>query len=114
MNQIDFLATFAALLGQEIPAGQAGDSRNMLKALLGEDKSGLPWMLEEADTLALREGAWKFILRPKQKDGDELYDLAKDPAEQNNVRAANAERAAAMKAKLLAARDAKDGVRALK
>lgn len=113
MNQIDFLATFAALLGQEIPAGQAGDSRNMLPALLGEDQKGLPWMLEEADTLALREGPWKFVLRPKQKDGGELYHLDTDAGEQKNVIGENAERAAAMKAKLLAARDAKAGVRGL-
>ena len=33
----DFVATFAALLGTELPDGQALDSNNLLPLLLGKD-----------------------------------------------------------------------------
>ena len=112
VSQIDFLASFAAMLGREIPPGQAIDSRNTLSALLGEDPTGLPDMIEEADTLALREGPWKFIHRPAKKT-DELYHLGDDIGEQQNLVAKHPGRAAAMKARLLAIRDSKGGIRSL-
>src|SRR5690606_23149655 len=36
VSQVDLLATFAALAGQRVPAGEARDSMNLLPALLGE------------------------------------------------------------------------------
>ena len=40
VGQIDFLASFAALLGVEIPEGQAKDSRNLLPVFMGESDEG--------------------------------------------------------------------------
>ena len=37
VSQTDFLASFAALVGQSVPADAAPDSRDTLAALLGED-----------------------------------------------------------------------------
>jgi len=89
VSQIDFLASFAAFLQQEIPAGEARDSRNTLAAFMGEDLIGLPFMIEETRTRrALRSGDWKYIIGPKKKQkdtGPELYNLATDPGEQNNL-----------------------------
>ena len=40
VSQIDFIASFAALLGAELKPEQSVDSRSILPALLGESKSG--------------------------------------------------------------------------
>lgn len=85
VSQIDLLASFAALLGIELEAGQAIDSRNALPALLGEDAKGAPYVVEEAGGLALRRGKWKYV-RPRKADAPgELYDLTKDAGERRNV-----------------------------
>ena len=99
VSQIDFVASFAKLVGVEIPAGEAVDSQDHLAALLGEDPTGRAWMVEEAGILALREGDWKFVDR-RGDAKDELYDLANDVGEQDNVIAAHPDRAAAMRARL--------------
>ena len=96
VSQIDFIASFAALLGQPLPEGQARDSRNMLPAFLGQDPAGLPFMVEEANTLALREGPWKFVLDPQRPDGGELYHLEQDAGETVNLRPRHPDQAARM------------------
>lgn len=94
VNQIDFIASFASLVGVELGQNEAVDSRNTLKAFLGEDQVGLPFMPEEAGkrSLALRKGAWKYIEQKawKKKQGKtnvsrELYNLDSDIGEQKNV-----------------------------
>jgi len=84
------MASFAKLLNIELPEDEACDSRDILAALLGEDAKGLPFMIEEANGLALRQGNWKYIA-PKKKgkkpasQGSQLYNLVDDPGEQKNV-----------------------------
>jgi arylsulfatase A-like enzyme len=89
VNQIDFVASFARLTGQDLPADEAVDSRDTLDAFLGKDAKGLPYMIEEARTLALRKGDWKFIRGAKNKKRapakGQLFNLAKDIGEQQNV-----------------------------
>ena len=90
VNQIDFLASFANLLGIELADNEGIDSRNMWDAFIGKDSKGLPYMLEEARGLALRRDQWKFISLKKGRKAKgappkELYDLSKDVGEQNNV-----------------------------
>jgi arylsulfatase A len=114
ISQIDLIASFSAMLGMEIPAGQAIDSRNNLPALLGEDTKGLTELVEEANNLALRDGPWKFVLKSKPKMPDELYNLDEDIGEMNNIITKQPERAATMKARLIQIRDAKAGHRSLK
>jgi arylsulfatase A-like enzyme len=111
--QIDFVASFAAMFNQEIPSGDAIDSRDTLSALLGADAVGLPFMLVEAKDQALREGPWKFIPATGKKKGGELYQLDEDPGEQVNVIKQHVERAAAMKERLEKICDAKGGIRSL-
>jgi hypothetical protein len=113
VNQIDFMASFAAMFDQEIPAGHAIDSRNTLQALLGKDPKGLSYMIEEAETLALREGPWKFVLRGKKTKGGELYHLDNDIGETSNLIMKHPERAQAMRKRIIAIRDANDGIRSL-
>jgi hypothetical protein len=114
VSQIDFIASFAAHLGLGIPEGHAIDSRDTMDAFLGKDPEGLPFMVEEAKTLALREGPWKFILKDKPNGKDELYNLAKDIGERKNVIADHRGRAGEMRAKLLRIKEAGGGIRSLK
>lgn len=90
VTQVDFLASFAHLLHQNVPRTSAADSENHLNALLGKDAAGSPIILEQARGVAIRKGPWKYI-EPKgpKKDGDklegELYNMETDVGEQNNV-----------------------------
>lgn len=106
VSQIDFIASFAALLEVELGPKEAPDSRNTLDAFLGKDAKGLSFTLEEASKqVALRSGQWKFI-PGKQQGGGQLYDLSIDAGEQANVRAENPELAAKLAKQLKALRGA--------
>ncbi|CAA6677641.1 MULTISPECIES: arylsulfatase [unclassified Lentimonas] len=110
VNQIDFIASFAALLNLEVPADEARDSRNSLAAFLGNDSEGLPFAIQEAGrTRALRVGQWKYIA-DRKVSRRKLYNLAEDPSEQNNLITAHPEKAATMDAQLKQLM-ASDGVR---
>lgn len=84
----DFLPTCAEIAGVETPAGLDGNS--YLPTLLGKNDEQqqheyLYWEFHERGTQqAVRMGNWKGI-RLKQGSPLELYDLAADPGEQENV-----------------------------
>ncbi|MGJ8650264.1 MAG: sulfatase family protein [Opitutaceae bacterium] len=116
VNQIDLIASFAALLEQELPAGEARDSRNTLSAFIGKDPKGQEYMIEESFGLALRHGDWKFIefTKPTWASKDpirkSLYNLKDDPSETKNIIADYPEKAAAMEQRLEAMKKS-DGIR---
>jgi arylsulfatase A len=88
----DMYATFAAAAGAALPAGAAIDSENVLRALLGRRGAGPvrgPLVVQgaSADTLAVREGRWKLIV--KSDEPVELYDLKADLKESINVLSRN-------------------------
>ncbi len=98
--QIDFLASFAALVGGKKPSDSAPDSQNVLAALLGDSKEGRKILVEQANGLALRKGSWKYIESSKgvltlkntntetgNASQPQLYDLSKDASEKANVAA---------------------------
>jgi len=111
VNQIDLLASFAALLDFELPDDQAIDSRDTLAAFLGEDPDGVPFLIEEARRLALRVGDWKFVQRRGRKGAPELYDLANDVGEQRDLAGEQPQRLAEMRAMLDALVKSERGVR---
>jgi arylsulfatase A-like enzyme len=115
--QVDFPATFAALVGKPFDARTSPDSESVLPALLGDSKEGRSHLVEHAGGIALRKGAWKFIpRRPGAKllsntnteTGNnpdvQLYDLMSDIAEQTNVAAAHADVVKELSASLAAER----------
>ncbi len=51
---------------------------------------------------ALRQGDWKLIWRTLLPTSVDLYNLAEDPYEKNNVAAAHPDKVAAMQARLVA------------
>jgi arylsulfatase A-like enzyme len=107
--QVDFLASFAALVGQNLPAEAGPDSVNVLAALLGQPgEKGRENLVEHANGVALRKGPWKFIpegpkpawkkVEPGDKrpraggpNGAQLYNLQDDVAESSNLAAARPE-----------------------
>jgi arylsulfatase A-like enzyme len=110
-SQVDLYASMAALVGHELQPDEAPDSYDMLDVLLGKSKKGRTNMLEEAYTLALRSGDWKYIApqtKPtpgwmKNKDiatglepYPQLYDLKTDTAEKRNVAKRYPDQAATM------------------
>jgi arylsulfatase A len=124
VNQIDFTASFAEMLGVELADDESIDSRSTLDAFLGRSEKGLEVMLEEARGLAVRKGDWKFIRgakakarkgkKPKKPDArDQLYKLDTDVGEQNNLAKEKPEITAELKALLEKMANAEGGIRAL-
>ncbi len=101
ISQVDTYATFAALTGQKITGDDASDSFNQLKAWLGKDAKGREYAMEQGvPALSVIEGDWKYIV-PSQgaaywsdtriesgsSPDPQLYNLAEDIGERNNVAA---------------------------
>ncbi len=107
----DVTATVASILNIPLPENAAEDSFDISPALFGRE---LPQPIREAvivqstsnDMLAIRSGDWKlipwlgsggFLVPPKTREpkpGEpvgQLYNLAEDPSEQNNVYAEHPE-----------------------
>jgi len=97
---VDMLATFAAAAGEPLPSGAGPDSFNVLPALLGgpRDKplrAHLVLQTHKIDHLALRQGPWKLVPASEGRRKDppasdsafQLFNLADDLRETNNLAA---------------------------
>ena len=113
ISQSDMLATFAALIGKELPPGAGPDSDNVLPALLGnpapDPERYVVFSSGGTGALSLRSGKWKLIEGqgnrgygefrtkkpvPPAKPGDppnQLYNLDEDLGEANNLYAQHPE-----------------------
>jgi len=114
VSQVDLLASFAALTGQALRAGDAPDSLNMLPELMGTSRVGRAELIEEAGAISLRQGSWKYI-EPNNKAKvntdtntelgndtvPQLYDLAADPGETTNLAVMQPDRTKAMAQELM-------------
>lgn len=107
--QVDLMASFAALTGQENPSP---DSYNVLDALLGKSKAGRSVLILENGfgRTIIRENEWTMIPpyagEPLYKHVNietgfspevQLYHLKTDPGQKNNLAARETERVARMK-----------------
>ncbi|MEI7534023.1 MAG: sulfatase-like hydrolase/transferase, partial [Verrucomicrobiae bacterium] len=130
-NLVDLMATFAGIVGQEVPKNVAPDSLDLSAVLLGATTNQLrdnTVLHGISDMLALRAGDWKFIpAKPKGKltgmgmGADPanarfaanhiaepmLFDLATDPDEQTNVIAQYPKKAAELQKQLEAIKKGK-------
>ena len=98
VSHIDLFASFAALLGKEVPEGAAPDSRNQIDVLTGKTKKGRDYIIEQAGSLSVSTAEWKYI--SPSNDGaynaltntelgnnknHQLYNLKQDIGEKNNL-----------------------------
>lgn len=111
--QMDLLASFASLLKQPIPAGDAMDSENLMPAFLGKTTSGRQVLVEQGGTLAVIRGKWKYIepsagapfnkltaIETGSLPSPQLYDLVNDLGERTNLAEKYPEKVAKLKALL--------------
>ncbi len=98
ISQVDLIASFAALVDRPLAGGDAPDAQNTLPALLGASKTARAVLVEQAGSLSVRQGQWKYIapsqgprINPNTKTElgndpeSQLYDLASDAGERNNL-----------------------------
>ena len=100
--QMDMLASFARLLGQKIPAGEATDSEDHLQTFLGKSDTGRHTLVEQGltDPTAIVDGHWKYIrphpgaavmtavgIETGNASYPQLYNLKDDIGEKNNLAA---------------------------
>jgi len=100
---VDFMATCAAVVEMDLPNDAAEDSYNILPIFLGEkpEKPIREDLIHHSVTgaFSIRKGDWKLILGtqgsggwPPPRDGEpkpdspgQLYNIAEDPKEENNL-----------------------------
>ena len=113
VSQIDFLASFASFTKQALTDADAPDSYNALSALLGKTKTGREHLVEQATSLSLRVGQWKYIepnrgvkvsaytnVEMGHDPNGQLYDLGNDLGETRNVAAQHPDKVKEMSARL--------------
>ncbi|MEO6246806.1 MAG: arylsulfatase [Opitutaceae bacterium] len=111
VSQVDLFATFAEILGAKLPENAAEDSFSLLPLFKGVDRPVRENVVctSHGGVPALRLGSWKYIADPGSggwgKGGDssqpvQLFNLADDLGETQNLAAAMPEKVAEMKALL--------------
>jgi arylsulfatase A-like enzyme len=113
ISQIDFLASMSQLLRKTFDGNSAKDSQANLNAWLGKDKIGRDYIIEQAGTLAIKKGDWKFIKSGKgakfnalvnielgNDSEEQLYNLKSDPKEKINLAADHKEKIVDLKSLL--------------
>jgi arylsulfatase A-like enzyme len=116
LHAVDMMPTLAAIAGAKLPEGFAGDGADISAAFFGrpvarpkpifweygrnEKSFAWPKPPDRSPNVAVREGDWKLLVNA-DGSGSELYHLATDPNESNNVAAANPEVTAKLKAAAL-------------
>lgn len=108
VHHADLMATLAEILNVKLPDNAAEDSFSLLPLLRGEDRAVREHAVSCAvnGMPALRSGPWKLILGPggggflrgHETQGVQLYNLAEDLGETNNLAAKEPGRVAAMQA----------------
>jgi arylsulfatase A-like enzyme len=113
ISQVDLTRSLAALTGAQLGDGAVPDSENHLAALLGDSTHGRDMLVEQSATLSLRAGQWKYIppsagprinnyvnIELGADPNPQLYDLAADIGETNNLAARHPERVEQMETAL--------------
>jgi arylsulfatase A-like enzyme len=105
VSQIDYMASLAALTGQQLADNDAPDSFNLLPVLLGKSQTGRDHLIEHAGVLSIIKDEWKYIepgKGPKINKNinielgngpqPQLYNLKTDLGEKHNLASENPQR----------------------
>lgn len=111
VSQVDLYASMAGLMGKTLENGAGPDSRNQLVAFLGKDNKGRDYIIEQAGSLSVSDGEWKYIAPSKgaaynkltntelgNNKEAQLYNLKQDIGEKKNLAAEHPEIVAKLKA----------------
>lgn len=117
--QIDFLSSFAGLVGRRLAETDAPDSVDILRALLGRSNTGRSTLVEQAAALSLISGRWKYIepnagaavarntnIELGNDRAPQLYDLHIDIGERRNVASEHPDKVRELAAELERLREA--------
>ena len=101
VSQIDYIRSFASLVGARMPQGSAPDSEDCMSTLLGKDNNNRKYVLELASNhvLSVRTKQWKYIepnngpkmiqWGPKVETGNnpmpQLFDISESEWESHNL-----------------------------
>jgi arylsulfatase A-like enzyme len=102
MHAVDLYPTLAALAGASTAKCKPLDGVNVWATLAEGRASPRTEVVYNVEPFrgAVREGDWKLIWRTLIPTSVDLYNLADDPYEKNNVAAAHPDKVAAMQARL--------------
>ncbi|HVM51025.1 MAG TPA: arylsulfatase [Candidatus Acidoferrum sp.] len=105
IHAVDIYPTFAALAGASTARCKPLDGMNVWHAIAEGKPSPRTEFICNVEPFrgAVREGDWKLIWRTFLPTSVDLYNLAEDPYETNNVAAAHPDKVAAMQQRLEAA-----------
>lgn len=99
ISQIDFLASFATMLGKTVPIGDGPDSENTWDAMTGKSTQGRSVLVKQGiQSIALLNNEWKYIepsngqplssltnIETGNNPLPQLYNLRTDIGEKNNL-----------------------------
>ena len=101
LHVTDWMPTFCALAESEADSGSLNwDGENIWPALIGESELPERPLYSAGPRFrasALREGGWKLIVFHGEKERIELFNIAEDPNEKNDLAQANPEKVAELK-----------------
>ena len=102
IHAVDLYPTLAALAGASTAKCKPLDGLNVWDTIAKGKPSPRTEIVYNIEPFraGLRQGDWKLIWRTLLPSSVDLYDLAQDPSEQNNLAAANPEKVAAMQERL--------------
>ncbi|MDH6303720.1 arylsulfatase A-like enzyme [Parabacteroides sp. PF5-5] len=111
VSQIDLFASLCSLLGKDIPTNAAPDSKDQLNTLLGKEKKGRDYIIEQAGSISISNKEWKYIAPSNgaaynkltntelgNSKEPQLYHLKSDIGERVNVAENNPEKVAELQA----------------
>lgn len=119
VSQVDFMASFAKMLGVQINENDAPDSFDLLDVLLGNQAEGRNFIVHQGNsTMALIHGDWKYIvpnngpaiskftnIEMGNNPGPQLYNLRDDLGETKNIAKENPEKVKEMETLLQKIKD---------
>ncbi len=102
IHAVDLYPTLASLAGASTAKSKPLDGVNVWDTIASGKPSPRSEFVYNIEPFraALRQGDWKLIWRTTLPSSVDLYDLSKDPSEQNNLAAANPDKVIAMQKRL--------------